>query len=184
VAAAGPRPPVKVWDPLVRAGHWALVASIAAAWLTRKGWGAVHEWIGYAALALVALRLVWGFIGPRYARFSQFIHGPAYTLRYGGSVLKGNEPRHVGHNPLGAWMIVALLTVVAAAGLSGWLFTTDRYWGDERVEDLHEALAIALLVLVTLHVAGVVAASLRHRENLVGAMFHGRKRPPAGDDVA
>jgi len=168
----------------VRTGHWALVASIAAAWLTRKGWGAVHEWTGYAALALVALRLAWGFAGPRYARFSQFIHGQAQTLRYAGRVLEGNEPRHIGHNPLGAWMIVALLTISAFACLSGWLFTTDRYWGNERVEDLHEALAITLLVLGALHVSGVAAASLRHRENLVGAMFHGYKRPPAGDDVA
>lgn len=181
---AEPRPTLKVWDPLVRAAHWALVGSVAAAWLTRKGWGSVHEWIGYAALVLVALRLVWGWAGPRYARFSQFVHGPAQTLRYAGRVLTADEPRHVGHNPLGAWMILALLTVTTLAGLSGWLYTTDRYWGDERMEDLHEALAVFLLVLVALHVAGVVTASLRHRENLVGAMFHGRKRPPAGDDVA
>ena len=118
-----------MWDPLVRIGHWALVTSIAAAWLTRRGWGAVHEWIGYAALALVALRVVWGWTGPRYARFSQFVHGPAQTLRYAGSVLQGSEPRHVGHNPLGAWMILALLAVAAVAGLSGWLYTTDRVLG-------------------------------------------------------
>lgn len=173
-----------MWDPFVRIGHWALVTSIAAAWLTRSGWGAVHEWIGYAALALVALRVVWGWTGPRYARFSQFVHGPAQTLRYAGSVLQGSGLRHIGHNPLGAWMILALLAVAAAAGLSGSLYTTDRYWGDERVEDLHEALAVFLLALAALHVTGVVLASIRHRENLVGAMLHGRKRPPAGDDVA
>jgi cytochrome b len=178
------RPALKVWDPLVRTAHWALVISIAAAWLTRKGWGTVHEWIGYVALALIALRLAWGWTGARYARFSQFVHGPGSTLRYAGQVLKGTERRHIGHNPLGAWMIVALLAVTLLACLSGCLYTTDRYWGDERVEDLHEALAVALLVLATLHVTGVVVASLRHGENLVGAMIHGRKRPPVDDDIA
>ena len=177
------RPPFRVWDPLVRFGHWTLAVSIAAAWLTREGWGARHEWIGYAALLLVAVRVVWGWAGPRYARFAQFVHGPSNTLRYAGRVLRANEPRHVGHNPLGAWMTVALLATTALTGASGWIYTTDQYWGDERVEDLHEALAIFLLVLVPLHVAGVVAASLRHRENLVGAMIHGRKRPPEGDDI-
>ena len=118
-----------MWDPFVRIGHWALVASIAAAWLTRRGGAPSHEWIGYAALALVALRVAWGWTGPRYARFAQFVHSPAQTLRYAGSVLQGKRARHIGHNPLGAWMILALLAVAAAAGLTGWLYTTDRLLG-------------------------------------------------------
>ena len=179
-----PLPSFKVWDPLVRAAHWLLAASIVAAWLTREGWGVWHEWIGYGTLFLAAGRMVWGWLGPCYARLSQFVHGPAATLRYARRVSRATEPRHVGHNPLGAWMILALLTVTGLTGLSGWIYTTDQYWGDERVEALHEALAIALLVLAALHVAGVITASLRHRENLVGAMIHGRKRPPAGDDIA
>jgi cytochrome b len=174
---------LKVWDPLVRACHWSLGIAVAAAWLTRAGWGKWHEWIGYATLLLVAIRVIWGLAGPRHARFAQFVRGPSSTLHYARSVLAANEPRHVGHNPLGAWMIVALLAVTALTALTGWVYTTDAYWGDERVEILHESLAIFLLVLVALHVAGVVLASLRHRENLVGAMVHGRKRPPAGNDV-
>jgi cytochrome b len=184
VASRAARTPVKVWDPWVRTGHWTLAASVAAAWLTREGWGAWHEWVGYAALLLVALRLAWGWAGPRYARFAQFVRGPRETMGYARAVLGGLERRYVGHNPLGAWMILALLAVTALASLSGWLYTTDAFWGDERVEDLHEALAMLLLALAALHVTGVVGASLRHRENLVGAMIHGRKRPPAGDDVA
>jgi cytochrome b len=175
---------VRVWDGVSRATHWLLAAGIAAAWLTREGWGRWHEWIGYACLALVALRVAWGWLGPRYARFSQFVRAPAATLAYSKLVLTGREPRHVGHNPLGGWMIVLLLAVTALAALSGWLYTTDAYWGDERIENLHEALSIAVLVLVALHVLGVVVASLHHRENLAGAMIHGRKRPPAADDVA
>jgi cytochrome b len=174
---------IKVWDPLVRIGHWTLATSVVAAWLTREGNHELHEAIGYVALAVVVVRLFWGFIGPRYARFSQFVRSVPQTLRYARAVIARSEPRHVGHNPLGGWMIVALLASVALACLSGVLFTTDRYWGVEWVEDLHEALATTVLLLAALHVTGVIVASLRHREDLIGAMFHGRKRPPARHDV-
>jgi len=183
VASADSRPAVKVWDPVVRVLHWTLAASIAAAWVTRHGGGIWHEWIGYASLLIVALRVAWGWIGPRYARFGQFVHTPSATLSYASRMLVRREARHIGHNPLGGWMILALLSVAALSGLSGWLYTTEAFWGAEWMENLHEALAIFLLVLVALHVAGVIAASWRHRENLVAAMIHGRKRPPAGDDV-
>jgi cytochrome b len=177
-------PAVAVWDPLVRVGHWALAISVAGAWLTRTGGGAWHEWIGYASLALVALRVMYGWTGPRRARFADFVRGFDATLDYAQRLPHGREARYVGHNPLGGWMVVALLVNIALVGASGWLYTTDAFWGDARVEATHNALANALLVLVTLHVAGVVATSIRHRENLVAAMLHGRKRGPAGDDVA
>lgn len=173
-----------VWDPVVRVLHWTLAASIAAAWLTRHGGGVWHERIGYASLAIVASRLAWGWIGPRYARFSHFVRPPAATLEYAGQMLAGKERRHIGHNPLGGWMILALLSITALAGLSGWLFITDAFWGVAWLEDLHEGLAIFLLVLIALHVAGVAAASWRHRENLVAAMIHGRKRSPDRSDIS
>lgn len=175
---------IRVWDPLVRLGHWTLVASIIGAWLTSEGDHDRHEWIGYVALAVVVFRLVWGVTGPRYARFAQFVHGWRTTLDYGFAVLAHREPRHLGHNPLGAWMILALLGTVLATCLTGVLFTTDRFWGVEWVEELHEGLATTVLVLAALHVAGVVVTSLRHREDLVGAMIHGAKRAPSGDDIA
>lgn len=171
---------VKVWDALVRAGHWTLVICIAAAWFVHGQW---HEWLGYAALAVVALRVVWGLIGSRYARFGQFVRSPALTLAYGRQILAHREPRHIGHNPLGAWMIVALLLTLAGVCASGWLYTTDRFWGEEWVEDIHEGLTNVLLTLVALHVAGVIFSSLRHGENLVRAMINGRKRAPAPGDV-
>jgi cytochrome b len=95
-------------------------------------------------------------------------------------MLRRREPRHLGHNPLGGWMTVILLLTVALVGLSGWLYTTDRFWGVEWVERLHSTLADALLALAAVHVAGAIYASFRHRENLVAAMVHGRKRA-AGD---
>lgn len=174
---------VPVWDPVVRIGHWTLVAAIAGAWLTRHGGGALHEWLGYASLAVLMLRLAWGFVGPRRARFTSFVRRPSATLAYARSVLARREPRYLGHNPLGAWMIVALIAAIAAVDLTGWLYTTDRFWGVEWVEDLHESISNALLVLIAAHVAGTVVASRRHGENLVAAMVHGRKRPPGPADV-
>jgi cytochrome b len=169
-------PTTRIWDPFVRIAHWSLVGGVAAAWLTRSGSGAIHEWLGYGTLALVAARIAWGFTGTPYARFSNFVQRPEAVGRYVLDLLERREVRCLGHNPLGGYMIVALLAVTAATGLSGWLYTTDRYWGVEWVETLHSTLADALFVLAAFHVLGVVATSLRHRENLVAAMVHGRKR--------
>jgi cytochrome b len=175
IASPGVRT-MRVWDPLVRIGHWLLALSILSAWLTRHSPGPWHEWLGYAALAIVAVRLVWGLIGGPYARFSGFVRSPRTTLSYVEALIHGREEPSVGHNPLGAWMIVALLATVTAVCATGWLYTTDRYWGVEWVETLHSTLTDLLFVLAALHVAGVVHASWRHRENLIAAMFHGRKR--------
>ena len=165
-----------VWDPAVRVGHWLLVAGIVAAWITREGSREWHEIAGYAALAVVAFRIMWGWIGSATARFAGFVVRPAVALAYARDLLKRCEPRHLGHNPLGGWMIVALLLTVALVSGTGWLYTTDRYWGAEWIETLHSRLADLLWILVALHVAGVLYASLRHRENLAAAMVHGRKR--------
>lgn len=169
---------IRVWDRFVRIAHWTLALSVLCAWLTREGGGAWHEWIGYVSLGVVAARIAWGMWGPGHARFASFVRSPAVTWRYARQVLAAHEPRHVGHNPLGGWMIVALLLMVALVGASGWLYTTDRFWGVAWVERLHSLLADALLVLIALHVAGVLLASFRHRENLVRSMFTGRKRAP------
>jgi cytochrome b len=160
---------------LVRLSHWLLVLGVIGAWLTRHASGPWHEWIGYGVLAIIAVRIVWGSIGTPNARFSNFVCSPASTLRYAGDVLRGREARYLGHNPLGGWMILALLFTASAVSLSGWLYTTDRYWGVEWVEELHSTLTDVLFVLVFLHICGVLLASLRHRENLIGSMFHGRK---------
>ena len=177
------RPAHRVWDPLIRVLHWTLAASVAVAWLTKDGGGLWHEWMGYLALAVVTLRLAWGRAGPRHARFAAFVRSPAETSRYFKRMLTRSEPRHLGHNPLGGWMIVALIANVILVSASGWLYTTEAFWGVARVEDLHDALATCLLALVALHVTGVVVTSIRHRENLAGAMVHGRKRPPGPTDV-
>lgn len=167
---------VRVWDPLVRIFHWSLAFSFLAGYALGDDGGQLHRAFGYAALGLVAFRLLWGVAGGRHARFADFVPGPARLGQYLRDVLAGREARYLGHNPAGGAMIVLLLIAVAATGISGWMMTLDAFWGSEPVEEVHEALAAGTLALAGLHLAGVVFSSLRHRENLVRAMITGRKR--------
>lgn len=167
---------VRVWDPAVRGFHWALVASFATAWLTADDAEAAHRWAGYAALALVGWRIVWGFMGTLHARFADFVPSPGRLLGYLAALMRGRAPRHVGHNPAAAVMILFLLGMVGMIGGTGWMMTTDWGWGSEVLEGLHAGAVNLTLVAVAVHVSAAVIESLRHRENLVLAMITGYKR--------
>jgi cytochrome b len=135
----------------------------------------VHIAAGYAIAALLA-RVVWGFLGPRHARFSSFVRPPREVLEYLRDVLRFRAPRYIGHNPAGGAMILALIALLAATCMTGYIMTTDAYWGAKWVEEVHGALANMTVGLIALHVLGVIIASFEHRENLVRAMVAGRKR--------
>lgn len=180
-----PAQTVKVWDPLVRVFHWSLALSVAVAWVTGDGGPKiVHHWAGYVAAALIAIRLVWGLIGSRHARFASFVRSPGGMAAYLRDIARGAERRFVGHNPAGGAMIVALLCVLAVQVATGWLSTTDMFFGVDWIEELHQAMSKMILVLIGLHLLGVVVASIRHRENLPLAMVTGRKRAASGNDVS
>jgi cytochrome b len=174
---------LKVWDLPVRLMHWALVFTMIAAWFTSDMVGAAHEWIGYGAGLLVAMRVIWGGIGNRYARFSQFLKSLPATLDYFRSVLSSNVPRYIGHNPLGGWMAVALLVCVGLLTISGWAMSTDLLWGYAWPVLVHVSIAWGMLILIVLHVLGVLFTSWQHRENLLKAMVTGEKAAPEPDDV-
>jgi cytochrome b len=175
---------VRVWDPVVRLLHVGLIAGVAAAWTTTEFFSRWHEAAGYAVAAIVSMRLLWGCIGSPYARFTQFVRSPRHTLDYGREALHRRERRYLGHNPLGGWMVVALLASISGTAFTGWLYTTDLFFGDEAVEAVHLALAWTVVALVAAHVAGVVYTSVHHRDNLPRSMIDGRKRRPERDDVA
>jgi len=180
VAGRSERPAtVRVWDPLVRLFHWSLVASFAIAWLSEDA-KALHQGAGYVVLALVAVRLIWGFVGSRHARFRDFVPRPQGLLAYLRSLRGGHPRRYLGHNPAGGAMIVLMLAMLILTGGSGWLMTTDAFWGIVWLKELHETAANLTVILVFAHVAGVVFSSLAHRENLVLAMITGRKRAETG----
>jgi cytochrome b len=166
---------VLVWDVPVRVFHWVLVASFAGAYALGdterlRQW---HVTFGYTVLGLVAFRLAWGFVGTEYARFRSFAYGPGAAAAYLRDLFGGRAQRHLGHNPAGSLAIWAMLLLAAATGATG--YCTLNEIGGEAVEEAHEFLANAWLAVVLVHVAGVLASSLAHRENLATTMITGYK---------
>jgi cytochrome b len=168
-------PTVPVWDRFVRLFHWGSAGLVLLAYLTTDDARGLHEFAGYAVLVLVATRVVWGIVGTRHALFISFIAGPRAVLRYLMLLRAGRAPRHLGHNPAGGAMIMALLILLTIVAGSGWLSQTDAWFGVPWVDRLHHVSAHLLLGLIALHVAGVIVSSWLHRENLVLAMITGRK---------
>lgn len=180
---------IKVWDPLIRLFHWGLVGAFVIAWLTAEDdFADIHVVAGYTIFALVAVRLVWGVIGTRHARFSQFVTHPREAWGYLTDLVRFKARHYIGHNPAAAWMILALLLFLTLTGISGMmLYGAEEQAGpmatlmapfgawEDGLEELHEFLAGFTLALVGLHVAGVLVSSLAHRENLIRAMITGRK---------
>lgn len=178
--APSTRPPpgtsVPVWDRIVRGFHWGLVACVLANRFVLEAGEAPHRWTGYAACALVLARTVWGFVGSRHARFADFWPHPRRVMAHLRALARGTVPHHLGHNPLGALMMLALMGLVLALGATGWMQGTDRFFGVEWVQDLHETLANSLLVLAALHALAALAMGRLERTHLVRAMVTGRKR--------
>lgn len=167
---------IKVWDPIVRVFHWSLVAFFVFSYLTGDEWKSAHLLSGYVVGGLIAARLVWGLVGSHHARFVNFVYSPRTIVSFLGDTARLRAKRYIGHNPAGGAMVVALLVMVTGIVTTGYMMTTDAYWGIEWVEDAHEIFVNLTLGLIVLHVGGVVLASLEHRENLVRSMFTGHKR--------
>lgn len=178
-----PSTKIKVWDAPVRVFHWLLVLSFAGAYLSAESehWRLLHITLGYTMGGLVAFRLVWGLIGSRYARFANFVRGPAAVLAYLRGLWQGQPQHYLGHNPAGAVAIVLLLLASVAVVATGWAGYNEL--GGEWLSEVHEGAANAMLLLVGVHLAGVVVASRLHRENLVRAMVTGRKAGPASEGI-
>ena len=177
---------VRVWDPLVRIFHWTLVLSFAVAWVSADEFDTLHFWAGYTIAALVAFRVVWGLIGTRHARFTDFIYRFSTVKSYLIDLAALRPKHYVGHNPAGGLMVVILLlslalltfTGMASVAIDGigplagtWVESISGHW----MEDLHEAVANLVLAFVLFHIAGVLVSSLVHGENLVRAMINGKK---------
>ncbi len=163
---------IRVWDPFIRVFHWSLVLAYAVAWASAEEWNLLHERVGYYILALVGLRIVWGLIGSKHARFTDFVAGPSRLVDYLRSLRAGTAKHYLGHNPAGGLMVLLLIASLLATGVTGWMMQG----GDHEVwEDVHEGMANLSLLLVLVHVTGVVVSSRLHGENLVKAMISGNK---------
>lgn len=175
---------ILVWDWPVRIGHWLLVGAFALAWLTgdSEEWRLVHAFAGGTVVGAILFRLLWGVIGTRHARFASFVRGVDSVLDYLRGLVSGRAPHATGHNPAGGWAILALLALGLLTGAAGWL--TFNEVGGELFEEVHEALATTMLAVAMLHVAGVIAGSLAHRENLVRSMLTGMKQGVPAEAIA
>lgn len=176
VAAERSAATVKVWDPIVRLFHWTIVTGVVLnLWVFEQGkyW---HRITGYVIVVALAVRLFWGMVGTRHARFIDFFPTPRRVLGQIRQLLAGQDPRRLGHSPLGAVMMLSLIGLLVGLGLTGWMMGQDAFWGEKWLENIHEVLANAVLGLAVLHIAAAVIESVRHGENLPWAMITGRKR--------
>jgi cytochrome b len=188
---------VRVWDFPVRLFHWLLVALIVVSFTTAQIGGnamRIHELSGFTILTLVLFRLLWGVFGSTHARFTDFVRHPRQTIEYARSLVRGRSPVYVGHNPLGGWMIVALLVSLLVQAGTG-LFANDDImtegplydWVSKRTSDLlsqvHEINFVVLLVLIALHIGAALYYLLGKREDLILPLVTGRKPVPEAQDV-
>lgn len=187
-----------IWDWPVRLMHWGLVLAVFVAWLTREiegDWFAWHVRAGYTVLILTITRIAWGFVGTRHARFSAFLRGPRTVLDYARGLFDRHSAPSVGHNPLGAWMIVVMLALLLAQAVTG-LFANDQIFQtgplfgyvsgemSDRLTTLHKQIFDLLWLAIALHVVAVFFYQLYKRQDLLRPMFSGRKsrEQVSGDD--
>lgn len=167
---------ILVWDIPTRVFHWLLVICFAGAWLTSESerLQMIHYAFGYSACVLVIFRVVWGFIGTRYARFTQFLKGPAEMMSHAKGLLSSNPHNTVGHNPVGGIVMVGLMLLILLIGLTGY-FSVKEFLGD-LMGEAHEVIASLALAAVVIHIAAAIIMSLLQKENLVRSMVTGKKQ--------
>lgn len=168
----------KVWDPFVRVFHWSLALLMIANAFVIDDEAKLHHWVGYTVVGLVLARILWGFIGTRYARFSSFPPSAKASVEQLTDIASNRKTIHLGHTPLGALMIYNLLAAVLVICVSGYLMTTDMFWGVEWPDELHQIAVTWVEISVVAHVAAVLFESLRTKVNLPRAMITGYKRVP------
>ncbi len=187
---------IKVWDPFIRIFHWGLVLAFTVAYFTEEDLLSIHTLAGYVILGLLALRLVWGFIGPRHARFSDFSYSLSTIRDFLKDTLNFRARRYLGHNPAGgamAYLLIASLLLTSFTGLAIYaiaeqagplagILTASNELVEEVLEGTHEFFANFTLFLVFIHIAGVIIESLIHRENLAMSMITGYKRVPDSNE--
>ncbi len=166
---------VLVWDGFVRVFHWSIVSGFLLNRFIVEDNNALHNWIGYFVLAMILLRLLWGFTGSHYAKFRNFVPGMKSLITYLIDLVNFRERDYQGHNPAGAVMIIMLILLMMTICISGWMMGLDKFWGEDWVEDLHYYGSSGMLYLMSVHAAGVFYASFRHKQNLVVSMVTGRK---------
>lgn len=189
-APATPRRDEVIWDPALRGFHWLLALTVITGWLLGQ-FGplqmTLHFWAGYTVAALLAFRLIWGFVGPRNARFATFLRGPRAVIAYARSLPSRRATQVKGHNPLGGWSVVAMLVLLAAQVGTGLIIDPEDYINTGPLADMvstgwnrwalgmHHTLGLLILLVVIVHVGAIVFYRVWKREDLVTPMITGRR---------
>ncbi|WP_153784910.1 cytochrome b/b6 domain-containing protein [Pseudomonas sp. EMN2] len=170
---------VRLWDPLLRLCHWSLALVFFADYFFNEAGDDWHQWLGYYGGACLVLRIAWGFVGPRSARWTDFWPTPTRLKVHALALWRGERFHRMGHTPIGALVMVLMMTGIASLGVTGWMMLeVDALWGAEWLETLHSWLADAVLALVGVHLLAALVESVRLRENLPLSMVTGRRRSP------
>lgn len=166
---------LRLWDPLVRLCHWSLAGVfIANYFFTEDAW---HRWLGYYAVAWLALRLVWGFVGAPAARWADFWPTPARLGAHLRALCSGRPYHRLGHSPIGGLVMISMLLLMLGLGVTGFLLEEiDYFWGEDLPLEIHVFFSNALLGLVGLHVTAALVESFRLKENLPLSMVTGKRR--------
>lgn len=172
-----PRDSLRLWDPVVRVFHLSIAGVFAANYFFNEAGDDWHVWLGYYAMGWLLVRLVWGFVGPRSARWSDFWPTPSRLAAHARSLIAGRPEHRLGHSPIGALVMIAMLLAMLTVGLSGWAMEEiDALWGADWPLQVHETAADALLALVIVHIAAALFESVQVRDNLPLSMLTGRRR--------
>ncbi|GLZ88463.1 cytochrome b561 [Metapseudomonas resinovorans] len=168
---------VRLWDPVIRIGHWSLVAAFIGDYFLNEAGDGWHRWLGYYAVAVVLVRLVWGFVGPASARWADFSPRPSQLVAHARTLLSGGHLHRMGHSPLGGLVMILMLLLMFGLGVTGFLMEeVDYFWGEDLPRDIHEFMADSLFWLACLHVLAALVESVRLRENLPWSMVTGRRK--------
>ena len=172
-----PSTSVRLWDPVVRLFHLSIAGVFVANYFFNEAGDAWHVWLGYYAMGWLLVRLVWGFVGPRSARWADFWPTPTRLIAHAHSLIAGRPEHRLGHSPMGALVMLLMLLAMFIAGLSGWAMEEiDALWGADWPLQVHETAVDILLVLVCLHIVAALFESFLLRDNLPLSMLTGRRR--------
>ena len=164
-----------VWDRFVRFFHWSLVSCVVLNYFVINDGKFFHQCVGFLAIALVLSRIVWGFIGSGHARFSDFFPTPSRVITHVRRMAAGNHDTSLGHNPVAAIMMLAMMAVVITLGVTGWMQTLDAFWGEDWVQNLHSYAGNLLIGMATLHALAAIIMGRIERTRFIKAMFTGVK---------
>ncbi|MFP5387440.1 MAG: cytochrome b/b6 domain-containing protein [Bacteriovoracia bacterium] len=163
-----------LWSWPTRILHWGMAIAITVDYFADGG-DPLHNWSGYLALGVVVIRFAWGFFAADEANFRNFPLSPSLLIDHMKGFIVWKHKDYSGHNPLASWAYVFMWLLVVGLGISGYLLGTDRFWGDETLDDAHEYMADSLLVLIAFHLAGIVIDAFKFKRKTWMGMITGKR---------